>query len=224
MAGLIAGSVPRRLLIVDDHAIVRLGLRQLLGKERDLVVCGEACSVNQGIEAVRRLKPDLVIVDVSLGSGSGLDLVKEIRRSDRRVLVLMLSMHDETLFAERALRAGANGYIMKMEAPTELIQAVRTVLSGQVYVSRDMAARLLSRFQSAPPEAGDPVESLTDRELQLFTMLGSGLSTREIADRLCVSPKTVDSHRASIKRKLQVHNTVELTCLAARWVKHTGMD
>jgi len=166
----------------------------------------------------------LVIADISLVNGSGLDLVKEIRRFDTKIPVLVLSMHDETLFAERALRAGANGYIMKMEAPSELVIAVRTIMAGRVFVSQKMVSRLLHRFQAASPEAGDPVSTLTDRELQLFTMLGSGLSTKEIADRLCVSPKTVDSHRASIKRKLQVRNTVELTCMAARWVERKDLD
>ncbi len=224
MSGLKSSSAPRRLLIVDDHAVVRLGLRHLLGRANDLVVCGEAASTRQAVDAIHRLDPDLVIADISLGDGSGLELVKEIRRFNARLPVLVLSMHDETLFAERALRAGANGYVMKMEAPEELLHAVRAVLSGQVYVSQKMVSRLLHRLHGPQPEADDPVTRLSDRELQLFSMLGSGLSTREIADRLCVSPKTVDSHRASMKRKLQVHTTVELTCLAARWVEHHGID
>ncbi|MBM4354264.1 MAG: response regulator transcription factor [Deltaproteobacteria bacterium] len=224
MSGLVPDSVRKRLLVVDDHAVVRLGLRQLLGREPDLIVCGEVGTVREAVEAIRRLKPDMVIADISLVNGSGLDLVKEIRRSNSRLPVLVLSMHDETLFAERALKAGANGYIMKMEAPQELVIAVRTVLAGQVFVSRKMVSRLLNRFHGGSPEAGDPVETLTDRELQLFTMIGSGLTTKEIAGHLCVSPKTVDSHRSSIKRKLQVGTTVELTCMAARWVERKDLD
>ena len=206
-----AAVTKRKVFIVDDHPIVRQGLVQLVDGEPDLAVCGHGDDAYQSLAAIRSARPDLVLLDVSLKDADGLELLKEIKAFDADLRVLMLSMHDESLYAERALRAGANGYIMKQEAPHALLAAIRKVLEGQVYVSEKMGATLLQRMVGGKKGIGQlPMDRLTDRELEVFRMIGSGLSVKEIADKLCLSAKTVEAHREHIKEKLNFKNSAEL--------------
>jgi DNA-binding NarL/FixJ family response regulator len=201
----------RKVFIVDDHPIVRQGLVQLVDGEPDLAVCGHGDDAYQSLAGIRSVRPDLVLLDVSLKGADGLELLKEIKAFDADLRVLMLSMHDESLYAERALRAGANGYIMKQEAPQALLAAIRKVLEGQVYVSEKMGATLLQRMVGGKKGINQlPMDRLTDRELEVFRMIGSGLSVKEIADKLCLSAKTVEAHREHIKEKLNFKNSAEL--------------
>ena len=207
-----------KILIVDDHALVRRGLATMIGDEPDLEVCGEA---GDGVEAMSQLgvvRPDLVVVDLSLRNGHGLDLIRQIRARDAGIKLLVLSMHDEKLFAERALRAGALGYINKEEATGRVIDAIRQVLAGKVYVSPAMTERLLRRATGEEAEAQLPSERLSDRELTVFQMIGQGLATREIAERLHLSVKTIETYREHIKAKLGLKNSAELSRHAAQWV------
>jgi DNA-binding NarL/FixJ family response regulator len=214
------------VLIVDDHPIVRKGLAQLISHEPDMNVCGDAEDVEQALAAVVRLHPDIVIVDLTLKKLSGLDLIRQLQNLQPDLATLVLSMHDESLYAERALRAGARGYIMKQEGTDKLVTAIRTVLAGDIYVSERMAARMLGklvggRSSEAP---GSVMDRLSDRELEVFELLGRGLSTRQVAERLNVSVKTIESHREHIKQKLQLRNANELIQHATQWVTAIGAD
>ena len=203
------------ILVVDDHPIVRLGIRQMISGERDLLICAEAESAQAALAAVRETNPRVAIVDLSLAEGTGLELIRELRTSNPEVLVLVLSMHDEVLYAERALRAGARGYIMKREAITGLVGAIRTILSGRVYVSEAMTQAILERGgrEDAPPH--DPLGDLTDRELQVFDLIGRGLSTAAVAGQLGVSIKTIETYRSNIKTKLNLGDATDLIRFAA---------
>jgi DNA-binding NarL/FixJ family response regulator len=201
----------RRVFVVDDHPIVRQGLAQLIDAEADLVVCGQGEDAIQALSDIRHARPDLVLLDVSIKDGDGLELLKEIKAFDPGIVVLMLSMHDEALYAERALRAGASGYVMKQEAPDILLAAVRKVLSGQVSVSEKMSSTLLQRMVGGKKGTGGlPMDRLTDRELEVFRLIGSGMSVKTIADKLCLSVKTVEAHREHIKDKLNLKSSAEL--------------
>lgn len=204
------GTAKKRIFIVDDHPIVRQGLVQLVDSQADLCTCGQGEDVYQSLAGIRSTKPDLVLVDVSIKDGDGLELVKEIKSFDPTLRVLMLSMHDEALYAERALRAGASGYVMKQEAPQILVGAMRKVMSGQVYVSEKMSATLLQRMVGKKGASELPMDRLTDRELEVFRMIGSGQSVKEIAEKLCLSAKTVEAHREHIKEKLNLKSSAEL--------------
>jgi DNA-binding NarL/FixJ family response regulator len=208
----------RRIFIVDDHPIVRQGLAQLINNEQDLVVCGEGEDAYTALRAIRQDKPDLVLVDVSLKDSDGIELLKELRSQNPDQPVLVLSMHDESLYAERALRAGARGYVMKQEAPQTLLQAIRKVLTGQVYLSDTMGANLLQRMVGGKHagKAAMPMDRLTDRELEVFRMIGAGRSVKEIAEKLFISPKTVEAHREHIKEKLGVRSSADLLRFAIR--------
>jgi DNA-binding NarL/FixJ family response regulator len=206
------------VLLVDDHPIVRQGLTQLINQEPDLAVCGHAEDGNGALHAIAVYKPDIVILDISLNGPDGLAVLKDIRLSDAALPVLVLSMHDESLYAERALRAGANGYIMKQEATERVLQAIRRIRGGEVYVSDRIAKRLLRQVISNPASAKPPMEALTDRELAVFRLIGKGRATREIADDLHVSVKTVESYQAHIKEKLSLKNARELVQHAFQWV------
>jgi len=210
----------RRIFIVDDHPIVRQGLTQLIDNEPDMVVSGQGEDAYQSLRAIRQNKPALVLVDVSLKDSDGIELLKELRSQDPELPVLVLSMHDESLYAERALRAGARGYIMKQEAPQVLLQAIRKVLTGQVYLSETMGANLLQRMVGGrKPGKGNaelPMDRLTDRELEVFRMIGAGRSVKDIADKLFISGKTVEAHREHIKEKLGVKSSAELLRFAIR--------
>jgi len=212
-----------RILIVDDHPIVRQGLKRLIDQHADLVVCAEASDGHEALEAIRASKPDAAIVDIMLAEASGIELIKDIKARYPDVAILVLSYHDEVIYAERALRAGAAGYIMKDESAEELVNALCRVLSGAVYLSEGMASRMLTQLVGgASPAAGSPVERLTDRELEVFEMIGRGKSTREIAEALHLSVKTIESHRAHIKEKLGLETGTELVRYAVTWLANEG--
>ncbi len=207
-----------RIVIVDDHPIVRQGLAQLIEQEDDLHICGQAEDAHEAIRAIRELNPDLVIVDISLRTSSGIDLIKDIKAQFPALPVLTLSMHDEALYAERALRAGARGYIMKQEAPEEVVTAIRRVLAGTTYVSQGMAAKMVNKIVAGPGEKNaSPVDRLSDRELEVFRLIGEGYGTREMAEKLYLSVKTIETYRAHIKEKLNLQDANELLRAAIRW-------
>jgi DNA-binding NarL/FixJ family response regulator len=209
---------PARILIVDDHPIVRLGIRQMIAFEPDLTVCGEADSAGSALGLLAS-KPDLAIVDLSLREGSGLELIRSLREAAPEMRILVLSMHDEALFAERALRAGAHGYMMKQEAIDNLVHAIQEVLAGRLFVSRRMSQHLLARLGQHPSAGGTQLGSLTDRELEVFELIGRGLSTAAIAERLDVSIKTIETYRSNIKTKLELKDATELIRFAATWTE-----
>jgi DNA-binding NarL/FixJ family response regulator len=199
------------VLIVDDHPIVRHGLAQFINREQDLQVVGQANDAHEALEAIDKLKPDVVMVDLALKDRPGIELIKDIEARHPKLPVLVLSMHDESLWAERAIRAGARGYIMKEEATDRVLAALRRVLRGEIWVSDDVGARLLQKLsKGGAPAQSSPLAGLTDRELVIFRMLGLGLSVREIAEKLNLSTKTVDTHRDRIKEKLNFKSSLEL--------------
>ncbi len=209
----------KRILIVDDHPMMRNGLAQLIDNEPDLKAIAEADTARQAIEAATRQKFDLALLDLSLPDKNGLELIKDLRVLQPELPLLVVSMHDEMIYAERVLRAGARGYIMKQEGGQKFLRAIRQVLSGQVYVSEKMAARILETF-SGRSAAGStsPVSQLSDREFEVYQLIGQGVSTRDIAERLHISAKTVEVHRANIKHKLHLKTASELVRHAVRWV------
>jgi DNA-binding NarL/FixJ family response regulator len=212
----------RRILIVDDHPIVRQGLALLINREPDLAVCGDAEETGSALCRIEELKPDLVVVDISLNGPDGLDLLKNIRAREPSLPVLILSMMDELLYAERGLRAGANGYIMKQQATEQVLVAIRRILDGEIYLSERMANKMLHLFVGggSPTEQSSPMADLTDRELEVFRLIGEGHGTRQIADELHLSIKTVESYQAHIKDKLLLKNGRELVQRAIQW--HVG--
>ena len=208
----------KRILLVDNHPVVRLGLAQLINHEADLVVCGEATQALEALPLLVSLAPDLLIVDVSLNGPDGLDLVKTIRTTRPLLPVLILSMHDDLIYAERALRAGANGYIMKQVATEKVLLAIRRILSGEIYVSERIANRMLMRYVTGSATPRDSsVAGLSDRELEVFRLIGNGHPTRQIAVELHLSIKTVESYQAHIKEKLSLRNANELIQHAILW-------
>lgn len=210
---------PTRVLLVDDHPLVRQGIRMLLTGEKDLEVCGEAEDAAGALAFLKDRPVDVAVVDLSLKNSSGLDLIKDIRRRFPTVQVLVVSMRNEGLYAERALRAGARGYVTKEEGPHEVLAGIRKVLGGDIHVSAALASQVMKRLVpgASPAGAGPSVEALTDRELQVLELIGQGLATREIAERLHVSGKTVDSHREHIKQKLHLSSAPELLKFAIQW-------
>jgi DNA-binding NarL/FixJ family response regulator len=209
----------RTVLIVDDHPIVRQGLAQLINQEKDLEVCGQAEDAYEALEAIRRLNPDLVITDISLKDTNGIDLIKDLKVRYPNLPVLTLSMFDEAVYGERALRAGARGYIMKQEATEKVVTAIRRVLAGEIYVSNGMAAQMVSKIVGGGSRrTGASIESLSDRELEVFRLIGEGYGTREMADRLHLSVKTIETYRAHIKDKLALEDANELLRVAIQWV------
>jgi DNA-binding NarL/FixJ family response regulator len=210
-----------RILVVDDHPVFREGLLRTLHQDKHLQVVGEASGVSDALKVAAATHPHLVVVDLSLEGGSGIDLVRMLREQSPTVRILMLSMHKESLHAERALRAGANGYIMKRESGKRLMDAIAKVLSGQTYVSEAMQEHLLQKL-SGSADTGSPLpqDLLSDRELEIFGLIGQGYGTRQIADELHVSIKTVESHREHIRDKMHLANTFELVQRAIHWV-HT---
>jgi len=208
-----------RILVVDDHPIVRLGIRGMIGVDGGLSICGEAASADAALKMAEEARPDLAIVDLSLGEGAGLDLVRRMHETMPDMPVLVLSMHDEALFAERVLRAGARGYIMKQQAIDGLVTAVRRVLSGQVYVSERMSQSLLQRLGHDTPRPGGRLGHLTDREIEVLEMIGRGHGTAAIAEQLNVSVKTIETHRANIKAKLDLKDGADLIRFAASWIE-----
>ncbi|HEY3661873.1 MAG TPA: response regulator transcription factor [Chthoniobacterales bacterium] len=208
-----------RVLLVDDHAVVRDGLRQFLEGEPDFAVCGEGASAEQALEVATETKPDLAIVDISLGGANGIELIKNLKCLRPGIRILVLSMHDEAYFAERALRAGATGYVMKREARARIMEAMRAVRAGQIYVSDRMRKSMLHQYLHGSADGkSSPISRLSDRELEVLTLLGRGVSSRDIATRLHLSQKTVDSHRTHLKEKLNLSGATELVRFAFEWV------
>ncbi len=214
-----------KILLIDDHPLLRNGIAQLIAQQKDLVVCGEVDDSLKALDAIEKNEPDIVVLDITLKKMSGIEVLKHIKVRFPRVKVLILSMHDETLYAPRALRAGASGYIMKQEAAENVISALRKILSGEVYISERMATQMLSRMVGgrATP-ISSPVDLLSDRELEVFTLLGKGDGTRDIAEKLNLSVKTIESHRAHIKEKLNLKNATELVRHAVQWVASETVD
>ena len=207
-----------RILVIDDHPIVRLGIRQMISTEPDLEICGEADSAQAALHLAATLKPDLALVDLSLAEGTALALIREMREAVPGIEVLVLSMHDETLFAERVLRAGARGYIMKQAAIDGLVGAIRQVASGNIYVSPRMTQRVLEQLRTTTGPAG-LLTTLTDRELEVFDLIGHGKSTAAIAGELAVSVKTIETYRANIKTKLKLKGASDLVRLATSFTE-----
>jgi len=211
-------------MLVDDHPIVRRGLAELIAQEPTLSVCGEASTCAEALKCLEETKPDLVILDVSLGESNGIELTRQVRSLCPELAILVLSMHEESVYAERAVRAGANGYVMKAEAAETLLKSIRQVLSGEVHVSEKIGAQmlrgLLTNIAKKPGRSG--IESLSNRELEIFDMIGMGMTTREIAARLNLSIKTVETHRSRLKAKLCLRNAAELAQQAANWVTNCG--
>ncbi|CAM3307582.1 response regulator transcription factor [Rhodothermus bifroesti] len=214
----------KRILIVDDHPLVRKGLALTLEAEPDLEVCAQAASAEEALGLLDKVQPDLAIVDISLPGMSGLELIKHLQAWKQHLPVLVISRHDEALYAERAIRAGARGYVMKVEAVEVIVKAVRRVLAGGLYVSEELSERLLLSMTGhrRALETRSPVELLSDRELEVFELTGRGLTTREIAERLHLSVKTVESYRARIKAKLGLRTAAELMQHAVQWVENEG--
>ena len=212
------GKRKRRVLIVDDHPIVRQGLRRVMENEDDLVVCGEAESARDARTAIKELHPDVVIADISLKQGDGIELVRDVRAHHPTLPILVLSMHDETIYAERMLSAGANGYIMKQAASDQFLASVRRVLDGGIYVSEAVGTNMIQKFAAGGAYiSANPIDRLSNRELQILHMIGKGMSTRETAQSLNLSIKTIESHRAHIKEKLNLKNATELVQHAIQW-------
>jgi DNA-binding NarL/FixJ family response regulator len=214
-------STPRhRILIVDDHPLFRHGIADLINAEPDLEICGEADSAPAALEGIRRHSPDLVTIDISLRGANGIELLKSIRAEHARLPLLVLSMHDESLYALRALRAGARGYIMKQEALDRVMSAIRQVLRGDLYVSPSMSGRMIEEFvQGSSGAAGASIaDKLTDRELEILQLIGQGHGVQQIARELNLSAKTVETHRAHIKEKLNFQTARELARFAVQWV------
>src|ERR1700754_4536671 len=208
----------RRVLIVDDHPIVRQGLRRIMENEEDLVVCGEAETARDARTAIMDLSPDVMIADISLKQSDGIELVRDVRAHYPHMPILVLSMHDETIYAERMLSAGANGYIMKQAASDQFLIALRRVLEGGIYVSEAVGNSMIEKFASGGAYiSANPIDSLTNRELQVLHMIGKGLSTRQTAEALNLSVKTVESHRQRIKRKLSLRTSAQLMQYAVNW-------
>src|SRR5271169_3965449 len=208
----------RRVLIVDDHPIVRQGLRQIMEHEEDLMVCGEAETVRDAMAAVRDLRPDVVVADLSLKQGDGIELVRDVRAHFPQLPILVLSMHDETIYAERMLSAGANGYIMKQAASEQFLVSLRRVLDGGIYVSEAVGNSMIKKIAAGGGyTSGNPVDRLSTRELQILHMIGKGMSTRETAHALNLSIKTIESHRQRVKRKLNLNTGAQLVQYAVNW-------
>lgn len=215
-----SGKKINNILIVDDHPIVRQGLEHLISQEKNLVVCDQAEDAYQAMMAIRDLSPDIVIVDISLRDKSGLELIKDIHLQYPELPILALSMHDENLYAERVLRAGAKGYVMKQQATEKVIKAIRSILNGQLYVSDGIAAKMMRKLVGAKSEAElSMADRLSDRELEVFQLIGKGLGTRQIADQLHLSVKTIESYRAHIKEKLNLSDATELLQYAIQWAR-----
>jgi DNA-binding NarL/FixJ family response regulator len=210
----------KRVVIVDDHPLFRDRLSQLINHEADMQVCGESETAEQAIQLVRRVTPDLAIVDISLKGSSGLELIKGIRALSIGIPILVLSMHEESLYAERALRAGATGYITKNQGADEVLAAIRRVLTGEIYLSDKMTSVFLRSLTTAGAKSTPrPVDRLADRELEVLELIGRGYTTRQIADRLQLGAATVDTYRARIKEKMNFRNAAELQHFAIRWVR-----
>jgi DNA-binding NarL/FixJ family response regulator len=208
-----------KILIVDDHPLVRAGLKDLISSQPDMVVCGEAATAAEALKLVDQEEPDLVVIDLKLKQSSGIELIKQIKARYKGVKMLVSSMHEEALFAERALHAGASGYINKEEASEKVIEAIRQILDGKVYLSNRMTEHMLYQFAGRQAEPSEnSLDKLSNRELEVFELVGQGLGTRQIADLLHLSVKTIETYRESVKRKLNLNTSSELIRRAVQWV------
>ncbi|MCP4339067.1 MAG: response regulator transcription factor [Desulfobulbaceae bacterium] len=209
-----------RIVIVEDHPVFRAGLKELIETEKDLQVCGEADTINKAMKVIEDKQPDLVIIDITLRGRNGIELIKELHRDVPHLPLLVLSMHDESLYAERAFRAGASGYIMKEETSESIVKAIRMVHGGQRYASKQFMANVLNKFLSHSPEdTRSPIDRLTHRELDVFRLLGQGMTTKDIATHLDLSAKTIGTYRERIKVKLDLQNASDLMHSAVRWLE-----
>jgi len=213
-----AKTKPTRILLVDDHPVVRDGFAEVINRESDLTVCAAADDRAGALQAIETTRPGLVVIDLTLKNSSGMELIKDIHSRWPKLLVLVVSMHNENLYAERVLRAGARGYITKQQATRDILQAIRRVLSGGVYLNETTGAAVLARLASKPQSKEDTVlDQLTDRELQVFELTGQGFNTREISNQLRIDMKTVETYRLRIREKLNLESSSELLKLAIRW-------
>jgi len=216
-------SSRKRILVVDDHPMMRAGLTQLINKQSSMVVCGEAGGPVEALALIPHHQPDLILADLTMKSGGGLAVIKDARALHENIPILVVSMHDEKIYAERCLRAGASGYIMKEESAAHLIAAIQRVLDGGVYLSETMSARVLKSVSGTKLRNADsPLQKLTDREFEIFQLIGRGKTTSEIAQQLHISPRTVDVHRAQIKEKLQLKSGTALVHYAVQWFGQEG--
>jgi DNA-binding NarL/FixJ family response regulator len=216
-----AQQAKRKVLIIDDHPIFCLGMSELINKEDDLLVCASVESAKKGCQAIKEHRPDLAIIDISLKDGNGIDLVQEIKKQFGGLPMLVLSMYDEALYAERALMAGASGYIMKQEAIASVVEAIRRVLAGEIYASSSVKEKVFKRLTTSQ-QSGDstsPLDVLTNRELEVLRLIGEGFSTKEIADRLHLSIKTIGTYRENIKEKLNLKHFTGLVKFAVHWLE-----
>jgi len=214
----------KRIVIVDDHPLFRKGLEQLIHSDGTFAVCGEAGSAAEAMDVIRKLDPDLAIVDVRLPGANGIELIKNIRAEFPKLPILVLSMHDESLYALRALRAGAQGYVMKQEALANVVQAIHEVFGGRPYLSPAMAAQVITNFAQTPSEGeADVIDRLSDRELEILELIGKGNEVRQIGKLLHLSPKTVETHRAHIKEKLNLASAHQVGRFAVQWVDARGI-
>jgi len=214
--------VPARILIVDDHPMVREGLATRIALQSDLEVCGEAATEDEALALVNQTNPDLILVDISLKSGHGIELIKQVKSRHPSVKMLVVSGFQESLYAERSLRAGALGYLNKQESNEKVIEAIRTVLRGERFVGPEISRRLINQALSGVDMTKTPIEQLTDRELEIFRMIGEGLISGVIAEQLFLSVHTIDTHRENIKRKLGLRNATELSRAAVQWLLENG--
>ena len=213
-----------RIYIVDDHPLVRQGLSQIVASEADMEICGEAEDSPAAIRGVGEANPDAIIVDISLKGANGLELIKNLKAIHEDIPILVFSMHDETIYAQRALRAGAKAYVMKKESPSKVVDAIRKIIQGEIYVSPSVADQVLHQIVSGPGNVStSPVDRLTDRELEVVQLIGRGLSSREVAESLQLSVKTIESHRAHVKEKLSLRNATELVQFSVQWVDQQVM-
>jgi DNA-binding NarL/FixJ family response regulator len=218
-----SAPIRKRILLVDDHPLLRQGIGQIVNAEPDLVVCAEAEDRAGALAEAERARPDLAVVDLSLKNERGLELLKDFKVQFPALLTLVLSMHDEALYAERALRAGARGYVMKREASEKVLAAIRCVLAGEVFVSEKIKGGILDKITGRRETvAGSPLAGLTDRELEVLVLVGQGYGVRQIGERLHISPKTVEAHRANLKTKLKLDTGEELLQHAIRWARQLG--
>ena len=213
-----------RIYIVDDHPLVRQGLSQIIANEDDMEICGEAEDSPSAMTGVGETQPDAVIVDISLKGNNGLELIKNLKAIHEEIPILVFSMHDESIYAQRALRAGAKAYVMKKEPSEKIVEAIHKIIKGEIYVSASVADQVLHQIVNGPNNAStSPVDRLTDRELEVVQLIGRGLSSREIAESLNLSVKTIESHRAHVKEKLSLRNATELVQFSVQWVDQQVM-
>jgi DNA-binding NarL/FixJ family response regulator len=224
LPGLAKAQAPnKRVLVVDDHPMMRVGLVQIVNQQPGIEVCGEAGSPAEAMAQLAGGRPDLILADLAMKGGSGLEFIKDIRALHGDILILVVSMHDEALFAERSLKAGARGYIMKEESGEHLVAAIRRVLAGGTYLSAQMSERLIRRAAAGTPRGStSPLGVLSDREFEVFQHIGQGKTTREIAEHLHLSTKTIDTHRAKIRQKLEMHSAAALLRYAVQWITGQG--